>query len=136
MAESEVTIAQRDKELLYLKRALESVYSRTRPREESREPVTDVDAGLLASKAIEKMSQKEKEVAELKAEITDLKTQLTAKPKFITEKDFKAQVAPPPPPPRPRKVKPAVISANSSEETAQPSEVSLSPSPQPLSPPP
>ena len=99
VADLEATIVQRDKELLYLKRALESVYSRFRSREEPREPVTDVDAALLASRAIEEMAQKEKEVAVLKAEITELKIQLSAKPKFITEKDFKAQVAPPPPPP-------------------------------------
>jgi diaphanous 1 len=137
VADSEITIKQRDKELLYLKRALESVYSRFRSREESSEPVTDVDASLLASRAIEKMSQKEKEVALLKAEIADLKTQLSAKPKFITEKEFKAQVSPPPPPPpRTAKAKPEVISAASSEETSQRSDVPLSPSAPPLSPPP
>src|SRR5258708_1574639 len=134
----ENTVTQRDKELLYLKRALESVYSRSRSREESKESVTDVDASLLASKAIEKMTQKEKELAVLQAEITDLKTQLAAKPRFITEKDFKAQVAPPPPPPpRPPNVKHVVISTTLSGETSSPpSDASLQQSPQPLSPPP
>ena len=45
---------------------------RFRSREESKESVTDVDASLLASRAIEKMTEKEKESAAPRAEITDL----------------------------------------------------------------
>ncbi|KAH9077002.1 armadillo-type protein, partial [Lactarius deliciosus] len=107
IADLESTNAQKEKELLYLKRALESVYSRFRSREESKEADTDVDAALLAERAIENMSQKEKMIATLKTEIDDLKVQLAAKPKFITEKDFKVRVAPPPPPsPRAANTKP------------------------------
>ncbi|KAJ3004363.1 hypothetical protein NUW54_g4848 [Trametes sanguinea] len=99
--ELESSIAMKDKEIIYLKRALESVYSRFRSREESRESETreaEFDAQAMASRAIDSLTRKDEEIAALRAEIEDLKIQLAAKPKFITEKDYKHQVAPPPPP--------------------------------------
>ncbi|KAI0307002.1 hypothetical protein B0F90DRAFT_1807716 [Multifurca ochricompacta] len=132
----ESTVAQKDKELLYLKRALESVYSRFRSREESREVDSDVDAAVLASRAIEDMSLKEKELITLKAEIADLRSQLAIKPKYITEKDFKALVPPPtPPPPRPSNTRIIISTTTSSEERSH-TDPGSSPSPPPPPPPP
>ena len=54
----------------------------------------------MASRAIDSLTRKDEEIAALHSEIEDLKVQLATKPKFITEKDYKSQVAPPPPPPR------------------------------------
>lgn len=55
----------------------------------------------MASQAIQSLTEKDDEIALLQAEIQALKVELEAKPKIIevTEKDFKAKVAPPPPPP-------------------------------------
>lgn len=91
----------KDKEALYLKRAMESVYSRFRSREESREP--ESDAQLMATCALDGLAERDKEIESLKATIDSLKQELAVKPKFITEKDYKQKVAPPPPPPPPVK---------------------------------
>ncbi|EMD40584.1 hypothetical protein CERSUDRAFT_102967 [Gelatoporia subvermispora B] len=96
--ELEAAMTTKNKEAVYLKRALESVYSRFRLREESREE-SEVDAELIANRAIDSLTQKEEEIFGLQAEIEKLKFQLAEKPKFISEKDYKHQVAPPPPPP-------------------------------------
>ncbi|KAI0028371.1 hypothetical protein K488DRAFT_89818, partial [Vararia minispora EC-137] len=96
--EHEAAMAIKDKELLFLKRALESVYSRFRSREESRD-AEEFDAQTMATRAIESLTQKDNEALVLQAEIADLRAQLAAKPKFVTEKDYKSSVPPPPPPP-------------------------------------
>lgn len=85
--------------MLYLKRALESVYSRFRSRGESRD--TESDAQVMAKHALEGLAQRDEEIESLRASIEGLKKELAAKPKFITEKDYKQQFAPPPPPPPP-----------------------------------
>jgi diaphanous 1 len=56
---------------------------------------------MIAAEAIESMSQKEEEITSLRAKVEELTSLMAAKPKFITEKEYKAQVAPPPPPPPP-----------------------------------
>lgn len=50
----------------------------------------------MASQAIQSLTEKDDEIALLQAEIQALKIELEAKPKIIevTEKDFKAKVAP------------------------------------------
>lgn len=76
---------------------MESVYSRFRSREENRE--TESDAQLMATRALEGLAERDREIESLKATIETLRQELAVKPKFITEKDYKQQVAPPPPPP-------------------------------------
>lgn len=93
----ESSVGIKNKEVLYLKRALESVYSRFRSREESRD--TESDAQLMAKRALDGLAEKDEEIELLKATIEKLKQDLAVKPKFITEKDYKQKVAPPPPPP-------------------------------------
>ncbi|TCD69208.1 hypothetical protein EIP91_008311, partial [Steccherinum ochraceum] len=98
IADVEGATGVKDKEIVYLKRALESVYSRFRLREENRGEA-ELDAQMMATRAIETLTQKDNELIALRLEVEDLKKQLAAKPKFITEKDFKSHVPPPPPPP-------------------------------------
>ncbi|CDO73783.1 hypothetical protein BN946_scf185015.g111 [Trametes cinnabarina] len=123
--ELETAIGIKDKEIVYLKRALESVYSRFRSREESKESETrdaEFDAQDMASRAIDSLTRKDEEIAILRAEIDELKAKLAAKPKFITEKDYKHQVPPPPPPPvkplRATTLPPAAISGLPNGRTA------------------
>lgn len=100
MSETETELAIKSKDALYLKRALESVYSRFQSREENRGEA-ELDAQMIAARAIEDMSAKENEITMLKTKIEELTALLAMKPKFITEKEYKAQHAPPPPPPPP-----------------------------------
>lgn len=97
--ESDASI--KDKEVVYLKRAMESIYSRFRSREENREAESDVQ--FMAARALDGLAERDKEIESLKASIEVLKQELAVKPKFITEKDYKQKVAPPPPPPPPVK---------------------------------
>ncbi|KAJ3532310.1 hypothetical protein NM688_g7443 [Phlebia brevispora] len=85
----ETSVAVKDKEVVYLKRALESVYSRFRSREESRE--AEFDAQSIASRAIESLTQKDEEIDRLTVLVEELRKELAAKPKFITEKEYKHQ---------------------------------------------
>ncbi|TFY56580.1 hypothetical protein EVJ58_g7547, partial [Rhodofomes roseus] len=104
----------KDKEIVYLKRALESVYSRFRSREETREETREleVDAEMMATQAIASLTEKDEEISALRIKIQEMESQLAAKPKFITESAFKRQVAPPPPPPGPPKTWSAAATAN------------------------
>ncbi|KAJ6515515.1 hypothetical protein C8R45DRAFT_809608 [Mycena sanguinolenta] len=97
--ELETSMGFKDKEILYLKRALESVYTRFTSREEEREEKreAETDAAVMASRTIETLSRKDDEIASLCIEVAELKAKLAAKPK--TEKEFKAKSPPPPPPP-------------------------------------
>ena len=67
----EATVGFKDKEVVYLKRALESVYSRFRSREESRE--AEVDAELIANRAIESITEKDEEISRLNLLVEDLR---------------------------------------------------------------
>ncbi|EIW76318.1 hypothetical protein CONPUDRAFT_139713 [Coniophora puteana RWD-64-598 SS2] len=129
--EMESTISMKDKEILYLKRALESVYSRFQTREEERSGA-DLDAQTLASRAIESMTRKDDEIASLEEDIIELKRLLAEKPKYITETDFKSQNSPPPPPPPVSKAK----SARSKPLAPAPVSVSRATAPPPPPPPP
>src|SRR5882762_2549155 len=99
--EHESTIVTKDKELLYLKRSLESVYSRFRSRQESRE--AEVDAQFIATRTIEELTQKDDEISQLRAQMEDLRNKLAAKPKVVTERDYKPRAKPPAPPPKPQR---------------------------------
>ncbi|KAG6910997.1 hypothetical protein DXG01_006051 [Tephrocybe rancida] len=94
--DSSLTI--KDKEITYLKRALESVYTRFISREEAREEdrEANMDAEHIVARTIEKVTQKDEQIDSLSKEVVELKAQLLARPK--TEKEFKAKSAPPPPP--------------------------------------
>ncbi|KAH7919532.1 hypothetical protein BV22DRAFT_1075069, partial [Leucogyrophana mollusca] len=95
--EMDKSLVTKDKEILYLKRALESVYSRFQTREEERG--ADLDVQLIAAHMIEKFTKKDDEIIALKAHVSELERALAEKPKYLTETDFKAQTSPPPPPP-------------------------------------
>ena len=71
----------KDKEIVYLKRALESVYSRFRSRtEESREESkgAELDAEMMATRAIASLTEKDEEITSLRAKIEELEAQLAA----------------------------------------------------------
>ncbi|KAK0476291.1 hypothetical protein IW261DRAFT_1641921 [Armillaria novae-zelandiae] len=89
--EAETLLGIKDKEIVYLKCMLEFVYSRFSAREEHREEAREakMDAELVVTRTIE--------MADLKAQVANMKAKLEAKPK--TEKEFKAHSPPPPPPP-------------------------------------
>ncbi|KAG6861568.1 hypothetical protein C0995_014864 [Termitomyces sp. Mi166 len=96
-AELESTIVIKEKEITYLKRALESVYTRFMSRGEVKEDrESNMDAEHIAAQTIEKLTQKDEQIASLSKEINDLKAHLLDRPK--TEKEFKARSPPPPPP--------------------------------------
>lgn len=102
IVELEGSVSRKDKDISYLKRALESVYTRFQSREEARdESKAEVDPEVIANRAIERLTDRERQITALSDEITDLKAQLAAKPK--TEQEFKTKSAPPPPPPSARK---------------------------------
>ena len=65
------TLGMKEKEVIYLKRALESVYSRFSRKEESRE--AELDAQVIATRAIDGLAEKDTEILALKAEIDELK---------------------------------------------------------------
>ncbi|OJA15980.1 hypothetical protein AZE42_09795, partial [Rhizopogon vesiculosus] len=92
MSEMNDTLSAKDKEILYLKRALESVYSRFQTREEERAP--DMDAQLIASRTIENLTKRDDELTALKTEVADLKRLLAAKPTLMSELEFKSRNAP------------------------------------------
>jgi diaphanous 1 len=102
-SEAENYLHIKDKEIIYLKRALESVYTRFISREETREEdttrVPEIDPASIATQAIERLTQKDEQIAALQTEISELKEKLSTKPSFSSEKDFKARSPPPPPPP-------------------------------------
>ncbi|KAL5507835.1 hypothetical protein ACEPAH_5453 [Sanghuangporus vaninii] len=105
--EVESLLQRKDKEVLYFKRAMESVYSRlhsstdkceAQPRQTQ---VRDIDAEKIAASAVEALSAKDDEIGALRTEVQKLQEELKAKPKFVTESEFKKGVPPPPPPPPP-----------------------------------
>ncbi|KAG1735399.1 armadillo-type protein [Suillus lakei] len=70
------TLSAKDKEVLYLKRALESVYSRFQTKQEER--ASDMDAQLIASRTIENFAKRDNELTALKTEVANLKQLLAA----------------------------------------------------------
>ncbi|KAG8807054.1 hypothetical protein FRC17_004673, partial [Serendipita sp. 399] len=112
-AELDEALTAKNKEITYLKRALESVYSRfqaSAPPENVPIQDKDVDVQMMASHTIEGLTKKEEEIRLLNAKVNELQAELVAKgasPLDATtlEKEFKARVAPPPPPPPPVKPK-------------------------------
>ncbi len=69
--EAETSLGIKDKEIVYLKRALESVYSRFSAREEYREEAreAEMDAELMATRTIESLSQKDDQITSLCIEV-------------------------------------------------------------------
>ncbi|THH12248.1 hypothetical protein EW145_g96 [Phellinidium pouzarii] len=150
--EVEATLQRRDKEVLYLKRAMESVYSRLH-ESDSHGPATkktqirDFDAEQVAARAVEALSAKDEEIANLREDVVKLREELKTKPQYITEVDFKKGVSPPPPPPlvssRLGAIKNGSFSPSSPppsppalEHTISPIHVHTSPLPPPPPPPP
>ncbi|KAG8880257.1 hypothetical protein FRB97_000969 [Tulasnella sp. 331] len=138
VGELETALGIKDKEAVYLKRALESVYSRFHTSFEtdsSGSRDSGVDAQQIAAQAIESMTQKEAEIKGLKAEVEGLTAQVAGLIKITThvdEKAFKARVPPPPPPPPPQP------RADHSDEhsVSLPPEIPPAPAPPPPPPPP
>lgn len=141
LGELETAVDIRDKEITYLKRALESVYTRFMSRDEMREAAkeAEMDAELIANRTIERLTQRDEEIAALRKEIIELKAKLEVRPK--TEKEFKVRSPPPPPPaPKPKRMAtlpPVFISSTDSTDTSksQPTQISSPPPPPPPPPP-
>ena len=95
---------------MYLKCALESVYTRFNSREEFREgaKAAEVDAQLIAKRIIDCLTEKDEQISSLNNEILELRARLHSKPK--TEQEFKAKSPPPPPPPPPPPSRPTNLS--------------------------
>lgn len=97
----ESTLEARDKEIKYLSRALESVYSRfrssvsTTPPSDPPAPESVVDPEDMASRSIEALQQRDLEIKELKDELAKVKSELAAQIRL--PKAF-ARRAPAPPP--------------------------------------
>jgi diaphanous 1 len=117
-AELEGIIAAKAKEIVYLKRALESVYSRFHASAQEsdvgqdvhRHAESEVDVLSMTNHTIEGLAKKEEEIKLLQETVTNLKAQLLNGRSLpldtsVLEKQFKARVAPPPPPPPPVKPK-------------------------------
>lgn len=127
-------LSNKDKEMANTKRALESVYSRLHKEDEK---TNDMDAKMIVSRTLDKLSEREQEVVALRAEVQVLKQSLAGRSK---EKEFKVNNPPPPPPPADRK-KVTVSKGNKIElpatmESVDSSEETLSPPPPPPPPPP
>ncbi|KAG8923688.1 hypothetical protein FRC01_012479, partial [Tulasnella sp. 417] len=131
--DAESALSIRNKELVYLKRALESVYSRFHTNTEPEKRNSEVDAQQIAAQAIQSLTTKDEEIKALKVDIESLKSELAAlkevQSKYPDEKAFKARVAPPPPPPRTRST------ADSTDTQSAPA-VNISPPVPPPPPPP
>jgi len=150
-AELDTTLASKVKETLYLKRALESVYSRFSSNMQVRitEPQgkeSEIDAELIANRTIDSLVKKDEEITSLKAQIAGLtekmeklKVPTPATPVPASEEEFKSMVAPPPPPPAPKPrpkrqiTSASVVTMTNEVETTRPS---LLPDPSPPPPPP
>ncbi|KAG8953015.1 hypothetical protein FRC00_006501, partial [Tulasnella sp. 408] len=132
--DAEAALSIRNKELVYLKRALESVYSRFHSNAEPEKRNSEVDAQQIAAQAIQSLTTKDEEIKALKVDIESLKLELTAlkevQSKYSDEKAFKARVAPPPPPPRSRST------ADSTETQSSSTAPTPAPGPPPPPPPP
>ncbi|KIM29475.1 hypothetical protein M408DRAFT_8151 [Serendipita vermifera MAFF 305830] len=113
--ELEGIIAAKAKEIVYLKRALESVYSRFHASAQESEqerrhgPESEVDVQSMTNHTIEGLAKKEEEIKALQDTVISLQAQLsnshaTTLDTSALEKQFKARTAPPPPPPiKPKK---------------------------------
>lgn len=149
ITELEDTVTAKNKEVLYLKRALESVYSRFNATNssntaESTSNNPEVDVQVMANHTIEGLAKKEEEIKALNDAIDKLKSELSEKqanPLEVAtlEKQFKARVAPPPPPPtKPKKPvnnPPSVPVHSVPSETTEAAPVPLPPPPPPPMPP-
>jgi diaphanous 1 len=134
LSEMSDTLSAKDKEVVYLKRALESVYSRFQTRQEER--VSDMDAQLIARRTVDNLAKRDNELTALKTEVSNLRQLLDAKSTSMSEMEFKSRNAPPPPPPQGFKSK--AIPAQTPDETdaSTTSKVTGVPSPPPPPPPP
>src|SRR5262245_18071988 len=92
-----------------------------------------MDAQLIATRTIESLTQKDAQISSLVIEVADLKSQLSAKPKFGSEKEFKAKSAPPPPPPIKPTRKTTNLARSNTPETESPTpQQHFSPNREPL----
>ncbi|KIK67748.1 hypothetical protein GYMLUDRAFT_68769 [Collybiopsis luxurians FD-317 M1] len=106
----------KDQHIQYLKRALETVWSRFKFREEERD--TEIDPEQMANRFVQSLELKDKEIERLTAEVTELKAQLAARPK--SEKEAKMRSPPPPPPSSKAKQSPASPSSSSPRASVPP----------------
>jgi hypothetical protein len=127
------TLAAKDKEVVYLKRALESVYSRFQTRQEER--ASDMDAQLIASRTIENLAKRDNELTALKTEVSDLRQLLAAKSTSMSEMEFKSRNAPPPPPPQSFKSRAIFVQTPEETNTSATSNATDAPPPPPPPPP-
>ncbi|KAG8791741.1 hypothetical protein FRC16_000311 [Serendipita sp. 398] len=101
------TVVAKNKEITYLKRALESVYSRFQAPaapESSSNHNGDVDIQMMTNHTIEGLAKKEEEISLLSNKVHELQAELAKQSispldSNTLEKEYKARVAPPPPPP-------------------------------------
>lgn len=120
LAELEAQLESRDKEIKYLKRALESVYTRFQSYRTEVEtpdiPVTSEAAALsvstMASKTLEALAERDRRIAELSARVqelqsghatpipksSDMQQEVTGEVRRATRSPPSAPVPPPPPP--------------------------------------
>lgn len=96
IAEQQVQLEAKEKEIKYLKRALESVYTRFQatmdeqaaiPSSHARDgAVANVDADMMASRSIATLAEREEELQKLRAEITSLRAAaVTARPPVLAD---------------------------------------------------
>ncbi|KAJ3492688.1 hypothetical protein NLJ89_g11182 [Agrocybe chaxingu] len=80
IGELENLISIKDKEIVYLKRALESVYTRFMLREDHHDGVkaAEMDAQLIASRTIERLTEKDLQIVSLNKEISEVPTSTAA----------------------------------------------------------
>ncbi|KAH0840265.1 hypothetical protein J3R83DRAFT_1272 [Lanmaoa asiatica] len=121
ICEMDNSLSNKDNEIAYIKRALESVYSRFYPKED--EKTNDVDVQLIVSRTLDKLSEREQEVDALTAEVQVLKQSLA---EWSKEQEFKANNPPPPPPPADRR-KVTASKGNKAEPPATDSSEKTSP---------
>ena len=127
------SLFNKDKEVVHIKRAFESVHSRLHPK--NNEQTNDIDVQVLVSQCLDKLSEREAEVVALRADVQALRQSLAGRSK---EQKFKANNPPPPPPMDRRKVtisKGSEVEPSALPETVKSSEV-ISPQPPPPPPPP
>ncbi|KAG9074065.1 hypothetical protein FS749_014422 [Ceratobasidium sp. UAMH 11750] len=108
IVELESSLRDKDKNIVYLKRAMEALCSRFEssvPAKPAMAKVSDsdFDAEAMSKNAIEAIATKDNEILELRQEISTLQQKLTEAQAAKAERDFKSRVAPPPPPPPPRR---------------------------------
>ncbi|CAE6362187.1 unnamed protein product, partial [Rhizoctonia solani] len=109
VAELETLLREKEKMVLYLKRAMEALSSRFESASNTRQAVSEqsddsFDAESITKHAVDELSSKDQQIAELHRRLEHLNTKLEEAQSNLkqqsAERNFKARVPPPPPPPR------------------------------------